>query len=148
MITASRYHDFSTGHRVFGHENKCRSLHGHNYRVHFTLRTKGNLDAVGRVLDFGAINTLLCQWLEAHWDHKFLVWAEDPWLPALQAIDPAGIVAVPFNPTAEQMAEHLLRVVGPQQLADTPCTLWEVRVEETRKCLATAILKEQDNEQR
>ena len=35
MITAERYHDISMGHRVVGHENKCRHLHGHNYRIHF-----------------------------------------------------------------------------------------------------------------
>ena len=35
MITVERYHDISMGHRVVGHESKCRHLHGHNYRIHF-----------------------------------------------------------------------------------------------------------------
>jgi 6-pyruvoyltetrahydropterin/6-carboxytetrahydropterin synthase len=136
-ITASRYHDFSTGHRVYGHESKCAHLHGHNYRVHFSIEAD-DLDSVGRVLDFSVIKDLLCEWLEEHWDHKFLIFREDTWAEQLKAIDPAGTVIVDFNPTAENMAEHLLEEVGPKQLAGTPARLVEVQIEETRKCWVTA----------
>jgi 6-pyruvoyltetrahydropterin/6-carboxytetrahydropterin synthase len=136
-ITASRYHDFSTGHRVYGHESKCAHLHGHNYRVHFSIEAD-DLDSVGRVLDFSVIKDLLCEWLEEHWDHKFLIFQEDPWAEQLKAIDPAGTVVVDFNPTAENMAEYLLEEVGPKQLTGTPARLVEVQIEETRKCWVTA----------
>lgn len=140
-ITAERYHDISVGHRVHRHESKCAHLHGHNYRIHFTVDAPA-LDDVGRVLDFSAIKERLCYWLEACWDHKFLVWEEDPMAAALKALDPQGVVLVAFNPTAENMARALLEVVGPLQLAGTSCRLVSVRVEETRKCSAVA-LKEQ-----
>lgn len=55
----------------------------------------------------------------------------------LEAIDPLGVVIVPFNPTAEQMAEFLVSTVGPQVLVDTGVKLVKVRIEETRKCSAT-----------
>lgn len=140
MITAQRYHDISCGHRVHGHESKCAHLHGHNYRVHFTVRpvAGAGLDQVGRVLDFSVIKTRLCQWLEDHWDHRFLAWEQDPWYGDLKLLDPAGVVGVPFNPTAERMAQWLLQVVGPQQLTGTGCELMLVRIEETSKCAATA----------
>ena len=51
-MKAHRYHDFCAGHRVVGHENKCRHLHGHNYRVTFYCESQ-ELDGVGRVVDFG-----------------------------------------------------------------------------------------------
>lgn len=142
MITATRFHDFSAGHRVYGHEGACAHLHGHNYRVHFTVRPRVGLDAVGRVLDFSVINARLCQYLEQRWDHKFLVWENDPWAPALEVLDPTGYVLTSFNPTAENMAQHLLNVVGPFQLIDTEVELCLVVVEETRKCKATAMLEE------
>ena len=135
MITATRYHDISCGHRVSGHESKCAHLHGHNYRVHFTVRAE-SLDTVGRVLDFSVIKTRLCVWLEENWDHKFLIWASDEARDALLLLDPVGVHVVPFNPTAERMAEYLVNVVGPMQLHGTGCTLVHVRVEETRKCAA------------
>lgn len=157
MITAERYHDFSCGHRVHKHESKCAWLHGHNYRVHFVCA--GKLDVVGRVLDFSVIKAKLCMWVENAWDHKFLAWDQDPIMKmvtdlveeaeaadAIAGFEPAStmmqrsIVWVPFNPTAENMAEYLLKMVGPAMLAGTGVELIEVRIEETRKCSATARL--------
>ena len=71
MISICRYHDISVGHRICGHESHCARLHGHNYRIHFTC-TADELDALGRVLDFQVVKERLCQWLEDHWDHRFL----------------------------------------------------------------------------
>ncbi len=139
MITAERYHDISMGHRVVGHENKCRHLHGHNYRIHFVCEAD-QLDALGRVIDFGLINDRLCQWLEEHWDHRLMIWQEDPLLPELQRIASEDLCIVPFNPTAEQIAQHLVHVIGPQCLADTGIRLTSCRVDETRKCSATCRL--------
>jgi len=139
MITAIRYHDISTGHRVVGHENKCQYLHGHNHRVIFECA--GDLDDLGRVIDFGVIKERLCQWLEDRWDHRLLLWEKDPYLAALRATTPESVVSVPFNPTAENMAEHLLRVIGPRQLEGTGVRLVRCTVEDTRKCSATAALE-------
>lgn len=136
MITAERYHDISCGHRVVGHEGKCAHLHGHNYRVHF--KVKGDeLDDVGRVIDFSVIKSHLAMWIENHWDHKFLVWKNDPHVDSLLSIDHNGVVIVPFNPTAENLAKHLVEYVGPIQLNGTGCELIECRIEETAKCSAT-----------
>lgn len=139
MTTVERYHDISMGHRVVGHENKCRHLHGHNYRVHFVCTAEG-LDELGRVIDFGVIKQLLCDWLEEHWDHRMMLWEQDPLLPSLEGIVPEDLVLVPFNPTAEQMAKYLVEVVGPEQLQGTGVQLVAVRIDETRKCSATYSL--------
>lgn len=132
---AKRYHDISCGHRVFQHESKCAHLHGHNYRVHFTCEAE-ELDNIGRVIDFSDMKSRLCVWLEDHWDHKTLIWENDPWAKVLPEIDPT-IVIVPFNPTAENIAQHLVEVIGPQQLAGTGIKLIHCDVEETRKCSAS-----------
>lgn len=138
-MTVERYHDISMGHRVVGHEGKCRHLHGHNYRIHFTCTAEG-LDELGRVIDFGIIKQLLCEWLEREWDHKMMIWEQDPYLNSLLELCERDLIIVPFNPTAEQMAEYLVMVVGPEQLKGTGVTLRSVRIEETRKCSATYSL--------
>ena len=155
MITAERYHDFSAGHRVAGHESKCALLHGHNYRVHFICEANDKgLDDLGRVIDFGVMKERLCMWVEHEWDHKFLAWEHDPMLLLLHQVacnfDGAerdsldvmqqSIVWTSFNPTAENMADYLLNVVGPAQLAGTGVRAIKVVVEETRKCSASASL--------
>jgi len=132
-ITATRYHDFSTGHRVYGHESKCAHLHGHNYRIYLTVEAE-QLDTVGRVMDFSVIKDKFVVWLEINWDHKFLIWEKDPFAPTLKELDPEGTVVVGFNPTAENMGQYLINVIGPQQLAGTNVKLVKVNIEETRKC--------------
>ena len=134
MFTVTRYHDISCGHRVCGHENKCSHLHGHNYRITFCCAGE-----LGRVIDFSVIKEKLCVWLEEHFDHRFLIWTEDPLADALLSLDPK-VVQVPFNPTAENIAEYLVTVVGPEQLRGTGVKLIRCDVEETRKCTATFTL--------
>jgi 6-pyruvoyltetrahydropterin/6-carboxytetrahydropterin synthase len=153
-ITAERYHDISAGHRVVGHENKCRHLHGHNYRIHFVCEA-AELDTVGRVIDFGVIKEKLCMWVENNWDHKFLAWEKDHVMQeayeAMQIDQQFGdshlfgdsFVFTPFNPTAENIAKHFVEVVAPMQLKETGCTLIRCKVEETRKCSATYEIKNQ-----
>jgi 6-pyruvoyltetrahydropterin/6-carboxytetrahydropterin synthase len=46
-------------------------------------------------------------------------------------------VIVNFNPTAENMGQYLIEIVGPAQLVDTGVTLVNVNIEETRKCSVT-----------
>lgn len=147
-----RYHDFSCGHRVVGHEGHCRHLHGHNYRVHFICEADSQhsqLDDIGRVIDFGEIKSRLCMWLEENWDHKFLAWDEDTLIESLFVESQhilndedsrtfrESIVPVPFNPTAENLAKYLVTEVGPEQLQGTGIKLVEVIIEETVKCHAS-----------
>lgn len=98
--TVIRSHEICAGHRVVGHESKCRHLHGHNYKFHFKVAPKGRtdvkkitsgkltleggLDSVGRVIDFSVVKTTLCQWLEDNWDHKFLHWEKDNLIDGLK----------------------------------------------------------------
>jgi 6-pyruvoyltetrahydropterin/6-carboxytetrahydropterin synthase len=141
MITATRYHDFSYGHRVVGHEGKCAHLHGHNGRVTFVIKANHDeTDSVGRVIDFSVIKSLLCNWIEETWDHKFIVYDRDPQYGELKELDSRGVWIAPFNPTAENFAKYLVTVVGPQQLHNTGTTLISVTFEETRKCSATYSL--------
>ena len=149
--TITRYHDICAGHRVVNHESKCKHLHGHNYRIHFTC-SAAQLDALGRVIDFSVVKEKLCMWIEDNWDHKFLHWENDPLIGLLRSsicanddmfytemADTFGesLVSLPFNPTAENLAEHLVEVVGPAQLMGTGVVLTHVKIEETAKCHAS-----------
>lgn len=167
-----RSHEICAGHRVVGHESKCRMLHGHNYKFHFKVVPKpereavhvdgsvyvageiiseGSLDAVGRVIDFSVVKSTLCEWLEKNWDHKFLHWEKDTLIQGLK--DFAGedekedyldlddnedfinsLVALPFNPTAENLAAYMVDVVGPMLLDEHGVELVQCAIEETSKC--------------
>ena len=179
-FTVIRSHEICAGHRVVGHESKCRHLHGHNYVFHFHVAPKSttvaqptgramkvpgqgykptyrnvkvaaSLDDVGRVIDFSVVKTTLCHWLEDNWDHKFLHWDQDTLICALELgvrdfnnnralLDQDtkdlvnSLVALPFNPTAENLAAYMVEVIGPRLLDEYGVELVECRIEETSKC--------------
>lgn len=159
-----RSHEICAGHRVVGHESKCRMLHGHNYKFHFKVApkpldgesVKGDpLDQVGRVIDFSVVKSTLCEWLETNWDHKFLHWEHDKLIEGLVRLvhdeenlpdnqrcvgdkDEThflnSLVALPFNPTAENLAAYMVDVVGPMLLDPYGVELVQCAIEETSKC--------------
>lgn len=140
-VTATRRIQFCAGHRVWGHESKCAHLHGHNYVALFEAEA-ASLDSIGRVIDFGVLKERLGGWIERMWDHGFLLYRLDTSLAYFESLA-AGHAAQKLyvmddNPTAENMALHLLREVGPKVLAGTGVRLVSVTVWETENCKATA----------
>ena len=172
-----RSHEICAGHRVVGHESKCRHLHGHNYVFRFKVQPKRetkleykgatltvgavttplleevpvSLDSLGRVIDFSVVKSTLCQWLEDNWDHKFLHWEKDTLVSGLvdlidydnrlgfvvesdEASFRNSLVALPFNPTAENLAAHMVNVIGPMLLDEHGVELVSCTIEETSKC--------------
>jgi 6-pyruvoyltetrahydropterin/6-carboxytetrahydropterin synthase len=109
-ISITRTHEIACGHRVFGHESKCAHLHGHNYTFELTVEAP-LLDALGRVLDFSAIKTRICDWLERNWDHKLLLLEADPLADMLSAFG-EPVVKLPVNPTAENLAALVATVAN------------------------------------
>ena len=137
-ITATRRLQFAAGHRVHGHEGKCRHLHGHNF-VAFLTAAAENLDAVGRVIDFGVLKERIGGWIEREWDHGFVVWSGDAEARrALDGVNGQKTYLLPANPTAENLADHLLRVVGPEVLTGTGVRQVKVTIHETEKGIAEA----------
>ena len=135
---------FCAGHRLHGHEGRCAFFHGHNYRVDIEVVAEGggtDVDAVGRVVDFSLIKSRMLGWLDAHWDHAFLVFEDDAnALAAVRAVEPTKYFVMPWNPTAENMARYLLEVVAPRVLGDLGVVARRVAVWETDEACAVAAL--------
>lgn len=126
-------------HRVPRHESKCRAFHGHRYSAEVTC-TAPELDACGRVVDFGVIAAKVGGWVQERWDHTAILQTTDP--------DPAVLALVRSNahhgrpvylmneaPTAENMAAELARVA--QQLLEADgLRVVRVRIYETPNCWA------------
>ena len=135
---------FCAGHRLFGHEGHCAFLHGHNYRVDIEVVAEAggtDVDAVGRIVDFAVIKSRMLGWLDEHWDHAFIVFAEDAGaLAAVRAVEPTKYFVMPWNPSAENMARYLLEVVAPRVFAGLGVVCRRVAVWETDAACAVAAL--------
>lgn len=147
------------GHRVYGHEGKCKALHGHRYEFEFFAQPNQGLDSLGRVIDFGAIKEIIGTWLLNYWDHGVLLWHADDlaqWFTKPQVEvrrendgDPGIITTLlvdspffgqkhfilPTNPTAENLTAYML-YKSSQLLVDTNVEVFKVGVYETPNCYA------------
>ena len=70
MFELSVKSDFASAHFLRGYEGKCKTLHGHTWKVEVTLQSK-QLDKIGMVADFAMIKRQLREFLE-HLDHVHL----------------------------------------------------------------------------
>jgi 6-pyruvoyl-tetrahydropterin synthase len=161
-----KYLEWDAGHRVVGHEGKCRHLHGHRYKALIVCEAPV-LDKISTVVDFGIIKKLIGNWIDLNWDHNVLFNSEDPILKFLRIADmQAGRYQIvgekpkdrdlisqevfqnktPYifqkkNPTAEVIAEELYNVA--RKLLETDVfkvRVWKVRVWETPTCFADWFL--------
>lgn len=135
MITITRKLEADVGHRLMGHESKCRNVHGHRYVFEVEV-SADELDTVGRVIDFSVIKEKLGGWLDEHWDHAFLFQKGDPIESFLEAHDQRRFMMM-VPPTAENIA-HLFRGVAIDLMAEHGIKVESVRVWETPNCFATA----------
>jgi 6-pyruvoyltetrahydropterin/6-carboxytetrahydropterin synthase len=139
QLTAVRRLQFCAGHRVQQHESKCRNLHGHNYVVFFHAVSDTGLDPLGRVIDFGVMKQRLGAFIDEQWDHGFILWREDrEAIEAVQRVEGQKLSLLAVNPTAENMARHLLDEVCPRALDGTGVRIVKVVLWETENCFVEA----------
>jgi 6-pyruvoyltetrahydropterin/6-carboxytetrahydropterin synthase len=103
---------FCAAHFLRGYEGKCESMHGHNYRVEFSI-TGPDLDDIGMLYDFAEVREELKDVIE-EWDHTIL-----------NQVEPFGRM----NPTAENIAREICRIMV-KRLSLKPvhtarCDVWE-----------------------
>lgn len=134
MIICVRKIEFDSAHRLINHESKCRMLHGHRYVVEASFCAK-QLDNVGRVIDFGVIREVLGSWIEEHLDHNTILSIADKKLgEEISKNTQQKIYYLPNNPTAENIAKHLLEEICPKIFANFAVECVAIKLYETPNC--------------
>lgn len=140
-VKITRLLEFDAGHRVMNHESKCATLHGHRYKIELVAEAE-QLDDIGRIIDFSVLKEKIGTWIDREWDHNVIVFNKDA--ETLNALRSIPRKKEPFvsewNPTAENMADYLLKTVCPAELSGTGVTITRVVVWETPNCQAEANL--------
>jgi 6-pyruvoyltetrahydropterin/6-carboxytetrahydropterin synthase len=145
------------GHRVTNHGSKCRSVHGHRYKI--AAEVAGELEIVGSsegmVIDFGFLKEEMMDAIDAPCDHALCLWSRDPLLTdwAVSSTDTAlaehyggaasqwiggKLYILATVPTAENLAKHWFEVLEPRVTGRTQgrARLERIIVWETPNCLA------------
>ena len=140
MVTCTRRIAWDAMHRIPRNESKCRAFHGHRYTAEITCHVP-ELDALGRVVDFGVVKERVGGWVDQHWDHTAILMRGDP-DPAVQAIASSNaehgrpVYWMEQPPTAEVIVQALAEKAQ-ELLADTGVTVVAVRLWETPNGSAT-----------
>jgi 6-pyruvoyltetrahydropterin/6-carboxytetrahydropterin synthase len=107
----------------------------------FFHATAESLDGLGRVIDFSELKSRLGGWIEENWDHGFILNRNDhEAIEAVTAIPGQKLYLLDSNPTAENLAQHLLTVVSRRQMADAGVHVVKVVICETENSYAEAVL--------
>ncbi len=111
MFKITKEIQIDMGHRVPSHNGHCKNLHGHRYRIVAEVEANTTIkqgSEEGMVADFGIIKQLLMDTIHRGYDHKLVLYAQDPLATAafLGELRREGIkyVLVPCVPTAEELA--------------------------------------------
>lgn len=146
MTTITRRIEFDYGHRVLGHEGKCKHLHGHRGVAEITV--SGDLDPLGRVIDFSVLKSVVGKWVDDNWDHNMLLHPKDPLCGLGQSgqVSPLWMEQIfngkepyVFPPETNPTAENIARVLGEKAielLKPYHIEVVGVRVFETPNCWA------------
>jgi len=133
----ARFIDIDLAHRLLNHKGKCRHLHGHRLRIEVTCSMLG-VDHLGLVIDFSEIKARIGGWLDKNWDHGAVLNAADKELIALLHKQNSKVYVLDCNPTAENLATHLLRQARLLLNDIEHVDVAKVRIWETPNCWAEA----------
>lgn len=160
MYTITRQIEIDAGHRVPFHDSKCKFLHGHRWKIIAEVGAEvvqtpdGYNPESGMVMDFGNIKSVLMTCIHDNFDHKLILWDQDPLLDIgwaaqgivndsvefVAALDKIGIreglVQVPVIPTSENLARYWAFLITPE-LYSSQHWLAALHVWETPNCQAT-----------
>lgn len=101
--------DWEMGHRLPNHHGKCFNLHGHRYEaevvVEGIIRGGHKAPDEGMVVDFTDLKGKVKAITQGLWDHKTMIFEDDPYRAELEKLP--GVIIVPIVPTAENIARRL-----------------------------------------
>jgi len=69
-VAVTKSFTFDAAHHLHLYEGKCKSLHGHTYRLQLTV--SGYLNEIGICIDFGDLKTVYQKAIEEPLDHQYL----------------------------------------------------------------------------
>ena len=118
---------FDSGHRLLNYDGKCAFPHGHTYRAEVFLQSD-TLDSQGMVFDFTELKRRIKSWIDANWDHSFLVNSRDAQL--IEGLTPASQGRIyqfqEENPSCEVLSRELYnKVVELCGVTPAKVRLWE-----------------------
>jgi len=124
----ARWFKFCAAHRLPTHAGKCRSLHGHSYRVRVVL--SGEVDSEsGMIVDFAELDSDLGRYVQDSLDHATILDRADANGIEGARLLGAKLLLIDEEPTSEAIARFLV-----ERFSVLAKELWRLRLDSIRVC--------------
>ena len=142
-MVISKEIEFDMGHRIPHHKSKCRSPHGHRYKLIAYLEgdvvdLEGKSDH-GMVMDFGDIKRIMMKDVHDVLDHSFMYWEKDEEMSKFyEKENHFKSNKMSFTPTVENMAAWIFECLDRclREVYEEKLLLHHVELYETPTCKA------------
>ena len=127
--STKRFHGYPCTHRQWKADSHCRFVHGYSREFYFEFACKEMTDEFW-VMDFGGLKDVK-KFLEYHFDHTFLIAADDPYLDQFKQMDKDGVIQLRIlpNPGMEGTAKYVFDEVSKMISEKTNNRVWITKVE-------------------
>ena len=147
-IRITKKFTFETGHALFGHDGKCKNIHGHSYSLFVTVLgrpiSENSNPKFGMVMDFSDLKKIVKEEIVNPYDHATVFNKNSPHLELANDLKKRGhkIVLVEYQPTSEMLVIELAEKI--KSLLPKNIELYSLKLQETATCYAEWYAK--DNE--
>lgn len=108
-IRITKQFSFETGHALYGHDGKCKNIHGHSYRLDITLigtpTSDNSSPKFGMIMDFSDLKKIAKEEIVNPFDHATIFNKNTPHLELAKDLKSNGhkIILVDYQPTSEML---------------------------------------------
>lgn len=139
-IRITKEFTFETGHALYGHDGKCKNIHGHSYKLSVTIignPIKNTNDSkYGMIMDFSDLKKIIKEEIVNRFDHATIFNKNTPHLELANNLKSMGhnIVLVDYQPTSEMLVLDFADKI--KKRLPNNIKLFSLKLRETGTCYA------------
>tara|TARA_B100001094_G_scaffold124623_1_gene120472 strand:- start:225 stop:674 length:450 start_codon:yes stop_codon:yes gene_type:complete len=139
-VRITKQFTFETGHALYGHDGKCKNIHGHSYKLSVTIFGKPLGDSksskFGMIMDFSDLKKIVKEEIVNPLDHATIFNKNTPHLQLANNLKSIGhkVVLVDFQPTSEMLVIDFAKKIKKRLPGDIQ--LFSLKLQETATCFA------------
>lgn len=139
-VRITKQFTFETGHALYGHNGKCKNIHGHSYKLSVTIFGKPLGDSksskFGMIMDFSDLKKIVKEEIVNPLDHATIFNKNTPHLQLANNLKSIGhkVVLVDYQPTSEMLVIDFAKKIKKRLPGDIQ--LFSLKLQETATCFA------------
>ena len=139
-IRITKEFTFETGHALYGHDGKCKNIHGHSYKLSVTVLGKPVLDSngpkFGMIMDFSDLKKIVKEEIVDRFDHSTIFNKNTPHIELANNLKSLGhnVVLVDYQPTSEMLVTDFADKI--KNRLPKNIKLFSLKLRETASCYA------------